>query len=55
MKQHLSVLESVEQWITLGCLSYLDRAFVRFLLDQDAVASALVLWAGALVSHPASG
>jgi exodeoxyribonuclease V alpha subunit len=51
MKQHLSVLESVEQWITLGCLSYLDRAFVRFLLDQDAVASALVLWAGALVSH----
>jgi exodeoxyribonuclease V alpha subunit len=51
MKPHLAVLESVDQWIKLGCLSYLDRAFVRFLLDQDAEASALVLWAGALVSH----
>jgi exodeoxyribonuclease V alpha subunit len=51
MKPHLAVLKSVDQWIKLGCLSYLDRAFVRFLLDQDAEASALVLWAGALVSH----
>jgi exodeoxyribonuclease V alpha subunit len=51
MKPHLAVLESVDQWIKLGCLSYMDRAFVRFLLDQDAEASAIVLWAGALVSH----
>jgi len=32
-------------------LSQLDRAFVRFLLDQDPAASDLVIWAGALVSH----
>lgn len=46
-----SVLEKVDKWIGLGWLSHLDRAFVRFLLDQEADASDPVLWAGALVSH----
>ena len=35
MTQKPSVLDCVNQWISLGCLSHLDRAFVRFLLDQD--------------------
>ena len=46
-----SVLESIKLWVGQGWLSQLDRAFVRFLLDQDTAASDLVLWAGALVSH----
>ncbi|MDI1230430.1 MAG: exodeoxyribonuclease V subunit alpha [Methylobacter sp.] len=46
-----SVLESIKLWISQDCLSQLDRAFVRFLLEQDPAASDLVLWAGALVSH----
>lgn len=46
-----SMLEGMSKWISLGWLSQLDRAFVRFLLDQEADASDLVLWAGALVSH----
>ena len=51
MIQASSVLDSVKQWISHDRLSQLDRAFVRFLLDQDPAASDLVLWAGALVSH----
>lgn len=51
MTQQPSVLDSINQWISRDWLSQLDRAFVRFLLDQDAAASDLVLWAGALVSH----
>ena len=51
MKSGLSVLESLDKWISLGWLNLMDRAFVRFLLDQDAEASDPVLWAGALVSH----
>lgn len=51
MTQQPSVLDSINQWISRDWLSQLDRAFVRFLLDQDATASDLVLWAGALVSH----
>ncbi len=51
MTQGVSVLENINKWISLGWLSHLDRAFVRFLLDQEADASDLVLWAGALVSH----
>jgi exodeoxyribonuclease V alpha subunit len=51
MKSGLSVLESLDKWISLGWLNLMDRAFVRFLLDQDADASEPVLWAGALVSH----
>ena len=51
MKSGLSVLESLDKWISLGWLNLMDRAFVRFLLDQDADASDPVLWAGALVSH----
>ena len=45
------VLHSIKYWVDQGWLSQLDRAFVRFLLDQDPAASDLVLWAGALVSH----
>lgn len=51
MTQGLSVLENMDQWIVRGWLSHLNRAFVRFLLDQDQDASDAVLWAGALVSH----
>ncbi len=45
------VIHSIKHWVDQGWLSQLDRAFVRFLLDQDPAASDLVLWAGALVSH----
>ena len=51
MTKGLSVLINIDKWISLGWLSHLDRAFVRFLLDQETAASDLVLWAGALVSH----
>jgi len=51
MKQGLSVLEHMELWIAQGWLSHLNRAFVRFLLDQDHESSEAALWAGALVSH----
>ncbi|MCX7099899.1 MAG: exodeoxyribonuclease V subunit alpha [Methylococcales bacterium] len=51
MTPGLSVLEKIDQWIAKGWLSQLNRAFVRFLLDQDANASDAVLWASALVSH----
>ena len=51
MTQQPPVLDQVKQWISHDWLSQLDRAFVRFLLDQDPAASELVLWAGALVSH----
>jgi exodeoxyribonuclease V alpha subunit len=45
------VVEHIKRWVGLGWLSQLDRAFVRFLLEQEPSASDLVLWAGALVSH----
>lgn len=45
------VLQSIKLGVDQGWLSQLDRAFVRFLLDQNSSASDLVLWAGALVSH----
>jgi exodeoxyribonuclease V alpha subunit len=45
------VVEHIKQWVDQGWLSQLDRAFVRFLFDQEPSASDLVLWAGALVSH----
>ena len=51
MTQGLSILENIDQWIARGWLSHLNRAFVRFLLDQDNESSDEVLWAGALVSH----
>jgi len=51
MKQGHSVLATIDHWIARGWLSHLNRAFVRFLLDQDQNASETVLWAGALVSH----
>ena len=51
MTQGLSILENMDQWIARGWLSHLNRAFVRFLLDQDHESSDEVLWAGALVSH----
>ena len=51
MTQGLSILENMDQWIARGWLSHLNRAFVRFLLDQDNESSDEVLWAGALVSH----
>ena len=35
MTQKPSVLDCVNQWISHDCLSQLDRAFVRFLLEQD--------------------
>ncbi|MEQ1529477.1 MAG: exodeoxyribonuclease V subunit alpha [Methylococcales bacterium] len=51
MTQGFPILEKMDQWIALGWLSHLNRAFVRFLLDLDHEASDAVLWAGALVSH----
>ncbi|MEI7994558.1 MAG: exodeoxyribonuclease V subunit alpha [Methylococcaceae bacterium] len=51
MTKGLSVLKNIDKWISLGWLGHLDRAFVRFLLDQETTACELVLWAGALVSH----
>jgi len=54
MTQQSSVLDEVNQWISHGWLSHLDRAFVRFFLNQDTATSDLVLWAGALVSHQLS-
>ncbi|MDO9163586.1 MAG: exodeoxyribonuclease V subunit alpha [Methylococcaceae bacterium] len=46
----MTVLEHVDNWIGLGWLSHLDRAFMRFLQDQEPDVDDLVLWAGALVS-----
>ena len=51
MTPHLTVLTHIDQWLACGWLSHLNSAFARFLLDQDPQASAIVLWAGALVSH----
>lgn len=51
MIKGFSVLARLDKLIALGWLSHLDRAFVRFLLDQEPGASDLVLWAGALASH----
>lgn len=51
MTQSLSVLATIDNWTARGWLSRLNRAFVRFLRDQDQNASDEVLWAGALVSH----
>lgn len=51
MTPGVAVLEKITQWITRGWLSQINRAFVRFLLDQDSEATEAVLWAGALVSH----
>jgi exodeoxyribonuclease V alpha subunit len=54
MTQKPSVLDNVSKWVGYGWLTQLDRAFVRFLLDQDADVNDQVLWAGALVSHQLS-
>ncbi|MEY3289887.1 MAG: exodeoxyribonuclease subunit alpha [Pseudomonadota bacterium] len=51
MTKGLSVLNRIDNWINLGWLTHLDRAFVRFLVDQETDAGDCVLWAGALVSH----
>ena len=51
MTQGMTALKSVDNWIARGWLSQLNRAFARFLLDQDHEISDAVLWAGALVSH----
>jgi exodeoxyribonuclease V alpha subunit len=51
MTKGLSILKNLDKWISLGWLSHLDRAFVRFLLDQETATSDPVIWAGALVSH----
>ena len=51
MTQGNTVLERMDNWVARGWLSYLNRAFVRFLLDQEKGVSDAVLWAGALVSH----
>ena len=44
-------LERIDKWVSLGWLSHLDRAFVRFLLEQEPKAKHWVLWSGALVSR----
>ena len=49
-----SVFSTIELWISYGWLTQLDKAFVKFLLDQDANASDALLWAGTLVSHQLS-
>lgn len=46
-----SVFARIDKWIARGWLTHLNRAFVRFLLDQDNNAGDALLWAGALVSH----
>jgi exodeoxyribonuclease V alpha subunit len=45
------VFAMIDDWITRGCLSQLDKAFAGFLHDQEPNANQVVLWAGALVSH----
>jgi exodeoxyribonuclease V alpha subunit len=50
-----AVLDSMDTWIARGWLSQLNRAFVRFLMDQDDTATDAVLWAGAWVSHQLDG
>ena len=49
-----SVFCTIEQWISYGWLTQLDKAFAKFLFDQDSTASDAVLWAGTLVSHQLS-
>ena len=44
-------LYKLDYWVKLGWLRHLDRAFARFLLDQEPDVNGLLLWAGALVSH----
>lgn len=51
MTKEQATLERIDKWVKLGWLNHLDRAFVRFLLDQEPDADHLLLWAGALVSH----
>jgi exodeoxyribonuclease V alpha subunit len=46
-----SGLDRFNKWVSLGLLSQLDRAFVRFLQHQEPNANPLVFWAGALVSQ----
>jgi exodeoxyribonuclease V alpha subunit len=47
-------IKSIDKWVSLGWLSHLDRAFVRFLLDQEPAANNFVLWGAALVSNQLS-
>ena len=51
MTNAANAFTNMDNWLARGWLTHLNRAFARFLLDQDAHASAIVLWAGALVSH----
>ncbi len=51
MIQNHSVLEIIDKWVAHGWLNQLNRAFVRFLLNQEKNASDPVLLAAALVSH----
>lgn len=45
------VFAMIDDWITRGWLSQLDKAFAVFLHDLEPNANQVVLWAGALVSH----
>jgi len=50
-EQSLSVFDGMNRWLERGWLSQLNRAFARFLFDQDAQADGAVFWAGALLSR----
>jgi len=50
-KHPLSAFDSMTRWLERGWLSQLNRAFARFLFDQDAQSGNTVFWAGALLSR----
>ncbi len=51
MSANTQVFEHLDFWITQGWLTQLNRAFAKFLLEQEPTADPAVIWAGALVSH----
>lgn len=51
MTSNTQVFEHLDFWIAQGWLSQLNRAFAKFLLEQEPTANPAVIWAGALVSH----
>lgn len=49
-----SIFDTIERWIGYGWLNHLDKAFAKFLHEQDSSSSDVALWAGALASHQLS-
>lgn len=51
MMSGFDAIKRIDIWLELGWLSQLNRAFARFLKEQDEQCNDLVIFAAALVSH----